>query len=235
MSVGVIIAAAGSSTRMGSGESKIFFMLKNEPVIIHSIKAFEKTKKVSKILIIARDLDISLLNKLIKKYSLKKVVDIIPGGSSRHQSVRNGLVHFAPDETITEILVHDAARPLVEPHHIDKLIEQGRQYNSALLATPVKDTIKRTIDDILGYTTIETLQRSTLWTAQTPQYIKKDLFIKAYQKADEENYEGTDDVSLVEKLALPVKLVEGSYENIKLTTLEDRIVADMILSKRKVR
>ncbi len=235
MSVGVIIAAAGSSTRMGGGESKIFFMLKNDPVIIHTLKPFETSKKVDKIVIVARQSDIELLNKLIKKYAFKKVVAVIAGGDTRQQSVRNGLNYFVPDDTITEILVHDAARPLVECSYIEKLIDKGREYHAALLAIPVKDTIKVNVDTLLGHTTLETLPRETLWAAQTPQYIKKDLFVKAYKKADEDNYDGTDDVSLVERMSLPVQIVEGSYENIKLTTLEDRIIADLIISKRKVR
>lgn len=222
-----IIVAAGNSTRMGS-ISKQLMPLCDIPVIIRTISAFENSEIIDNIVIVCRQEDISLISGYIKKYKLKKVFKIVKGGSTRQQSVEAGIREAKI--TAEYFAIHDGARPLITEQEITASVKDCIKYKASALAVPVKDTIK-----IIGHDNFikSTPQRSLLWAVQTPQVFERNLYLKALEKAKNENMDYTDDCQLVEHIGTKVHLCTGTYTNIKLTTLEDVYIAESILKSRE--
>jgi len=215
MKVAVIIAAGGSGKRMG--RPKQFLPLAGKAVVEWTIEVFRKIKTVEQIVLAVPEDDLERAKNL--------GVTVVAGGEERGDSVKNGLKAISPDCDL--VIIHDGARPLITPDIIEKAISEAKEYGAAIVGVPAKDTIKRVGDDLVIKDTVD---RQALWQAQTPQIFKYEIITRAYAK----KRSATDDAKLVEDLGIKVKMVMGSYENIKITTPEDLIVAEAILRSRNV-
>jgi 2-C-methyl-D-erythritol 4-phosphate cytidylyltransferase len=226
MSYQVIIPAAGQGKRMGAGKNKLLIELNGLPVLIHTLRVFEEDESCDGMILAIHPQDEAEFIALLKKYNIHKVQSLVPGGKERQDSIYNALKMVRNDGII---LVHDAARPFIQKEHIQRLTEKANETGAAIIGVQAKDTMKTVRDE----TVVETVDRSSLWAVQTPQAFRMSILLKAYQKAECENFLGTDDSSLVERIPHPVIMVEGDYDNIKLTTPEDLFFAEAILKKRK--
>lgn len=228
--VSVIIAAAGMSNRMGSKINKQFIAINGKPILAHTIEKFEKCRYIDEIILVAKEEEIEYCRKeIIKKYRFKKVSNVIRGGKERHDSIYNGIL--ALNENTDIVLTHDGARPFVKNKNIEDGIEGVMEYGACIIGVPVTDTIKSVGKD---NTIKETPERSLLWAAQTPQCFLKDILIKSYDKAMKDNFLGTDDSSIVERMGYDVRMIMGSYENIKITTPEDIVLAESLLKDKEM-
>jgi 2-C-methyl-D-erythritol 4-phosphate cytidylyltransferase len=217
-----VVPAAGSGQRLGFKIKKPFVLLKGVPMIVRTLKALSASKKVDGI-ITATDKDsVKRLKGLVRKYRLRKVIDVIEGGSTRLESVRNCLDVSGDDADM--ILIHDCARALVDSGTIDRSIELAVKYGACISAVPEIDTVKVAGKDMNVRNTPE---RSSLYRAQTPQVFRRDMIKKAY--ASKDISKATDDSSLVEAMGVRVKILVGSYRNIKITTKEDLKLAEVLL------
>lgn len=225
--VTVIIAAAGQGKRMQSNVNKVFLTLLGRPVLYYSIMTMVNCPDVNDLVVVAAPEEVERVQHLLSGWALTKPWQVVAGGSERQYSIANAL-KAVPEKTKV-ILVHDGARPLIATDTIAELITAARQYRAAGLAVPVKDTIK--LVNEAGFIT-ETPPRSLLWAIQTPQAFEAELLRHAYQEADRQGYLGTDDAALVERLGVSVKIVQGSYQNLKITTPEDLLIAQSLLAKR---
>lgn len=224
-----IVLAAGSGSRMKSKTKKQFMEIKGKPVIWYSLFEFEKSR-VDEIILVTGKEDIDYCKKeIVEKYNLKKIKNVVAGGSERYESVYNGL------KEVTEniVLIHDGARPLINNEIIERSIEGTIKSDACVVGVPVKDTIKRANKE--GYI-IDTPNRSELWITQTPQSFKTDLVKMAYKKMKEELEKGnttlniTDDAMVVEEFTTnQVRFVQGDYKNIKVTTPEDIDIAELFI------
>ncbi len=229
MRVTAIVPAAGRSQRMGSPTNKPFMLLQGIPIIVHTLKTLAAVEEIQHIIVVAREDEVPLMEIVVKKHQIGKVKKIIKGGNERQESVALG-VQEVPENTDL-ILVHDGVRPLVKRELVKEAIKAGHEYGAAILAVPVKDTLKWVGADKVVHST---LPRAAIWAAQTPQVFRYDVLMEAYAKASEEKFATTDDAALVERIGHKVYLVGGSYENFKITTSEDLLLAEALLSKRRV-
>lgn len=225
--VSAVIVAAGGSVRMGIADSKQFIPLLDKPAIEYTLKAFQKCYLIKEIVIVCREQDVDRINKLVNQNGFTKVSKVVLGGSSRSESVRNGIK--AANEKAKYFAIHDGARPLITVEEIERVVEAAFETGAATLGTSVTDTIK--IVD--GFNKIEsTPLRSQLRAVQTPQVFERDLYMFALENAGENSLEFTDDCALIENMGGEVLVVKGSEENIKLTTPVDVILAESILKNR---
>lgn len=225
--VSVIIPAAGMGRRMNSSINKQFMPLRKKPVLAHTIEKFIKCDNINEIIVVIREDERDLLiEQVIKPYNLQKVTKIVTGGEERKDSVYNGLLEVNFKCEI--VVVHDGARPFVNEQYINNSILGAVKHGACVVGVPVKDTIKivNRCSDI-----VNTPNRETLWAVQTPQTFSYKLLLKAYQQSINPGYSVTDDSMLVEKLGHTVKMIKGSYDNIKITTPEDIILGERILEK----
>lgn len=218
-----IIVAAGRGRRMGASENKVFLKLLGRTVIEHTVAVFEKCRDIDEIIVVTGKEDILRCKNLLKRTA--KQLKIIAGGETRQQSVYNGIQAAEGDI----VAIHDGARPLVTPELVSQAVDACRKYKAAALGVPAKDTIK--LADADGFIE-KTLERSRTYNIQTPQVFDKELIKKAHENG--KDTEATDDCMLAEADGARVKIVDGSYENIKLTTPEDMTAAEAILEKRKI-
>lgn len=224
----VIIVAAGSGKRMKSAIAKQYIELKGRTILSYTVETFEKSDYIDEIILVTSSEAIDYVKEnIVQKYNFKKVKAVVEGGKERQDSVYNGLKNVSNDCDV--VLIHDGVRPFVGDSYIAKLESIAMEFGACVLGAPVKDTIK--VCDSEGYIT-DTPERSTLWLAQTPQCFKYDIIMKAYEKAYNEGYTGTDDSMLVEKTGVKVKMVEGDYNNIKITTPEDLYIGEVILENQ---
>lgn len=222
--VSVIIAAAGMSNRMGSKINKQFIAIDNKPILAHTVEKFEKCKYIDEIIIISKEEEVEYCKReIVKKYGFKKVSNIVRGGKERQDSIYNGIMALNHKTNI--VLTHDGARPFVRMESIKEGIQGVIDHGACVVGVPVKDTIKVVSDEENVH---HTPKRSLLWAAQTPQCFWFDLLKKGYENAIKEGIQGTDDSSLVEKTGQKIKMIMGSYDNIKITTPEDLIIAESI-------
>lgn len=224
MKITVIIPAAGSGTRYSSSKNKLFENLAGMPVIIHTLKKISAVKEINNIIICTSADLISEMRILVKDHNILKVEKIIQGGETRQESVYLGLKtakEFSPDY----VLIHDAARPLITEKIIKESIKTAVEKGASVVAVPVKDTIKKVNPETNEI--IQTLNRDELWSIQTPQVFKFKEILEAHEKFKVQNF--TDDAALMEKLNIPISVVEGSYKNIKITTAEDLKIARVLL------
>lgn len=233
-----IVLAAGQGRRMGTKVQKQYLELGGKPVLYYSLQAFEESDVIDDvILVVGKGQESYCRTEIIEKYGLKKVNAIIPGGAERYESVYSALKYMKEQmeatggETSEFVFIHDGARPFVENEMILRAYHAVRKYSAAVVGMPVKDTIKVVDQDNYAKATPE---RSTLWLVQTPQVFLTELVQKAYFALMEQpEIRVTDDAMVMEQmLQHPVKLVEGSYENIKITTPEDICVAEAFLRKK---
>lgn len=220
----VVIVSAGRGSRMRLDINKQFLKIGDKEVIAHTIDKFYNNENIGEIIIVLRKDEKKFFEEnIINKYGYKNI-KIAFGGKERQDSVYNGLKEL--DENCEIVLIHDGARPFVTNETIEKSIDCARKYNCAIVGVPVKDTIKIVNENNDVY---DTPDRNRLWSIQTPQVFEYSLIMKAHKKAKVDEYYGTDDSMLVEYLGYNVKVVEGSYDNIKITTREDLKIAEEIL------
>ena len=219
--VGAVIAAAGSSSRMG-GRDKLAEPLDGIPVILRTLAAVEAVPEIREIVVVTREDRVEEYRRLLGQCSRLRAV--VPGGSTRQESVRNGVRALSPDCTLAAI--HDGARPLVTPEVFARCIEAARSCGAATAAVPVKDTIK--LADEAGRV-LDTPDRSRLWAVQTPQIFDRERYLRASEEAERRGLSCTDDCQLFEAMGWEVQLVMGDYRNLKLTTPEDFLAAGAYL------
>lgn len=228
--ISVIIPAAGQGKRFGAGTNKAFVLLAGKTILERTVTVFSDLPEIGEIIIVVAPDEVDEIKGQVKFYPRQDIIKVVAGGAERQYSVENALAAVSDNAEV--LLIHDGARPLISRRVIRQIIQAVRDNSAAIVAVPVKDTIK--VVDSGGFVT-STPTRSELWAVQTPQGFKRNLLIKAYKKAREENFLGTDDSSLVERLGIPVKIVPGEYENIKITTPEDLPIAKMILTENRER
>jgi 2-C-methyl-D-erythritol 4-phosphate cytidylyltransferase len=219
--MGVVIAGAGISQRMGV--DKVFMSLAGKPLLAWSVDVCQSCELVNQIVIVLHESKLDLGWRLAAERGWSKVVEVCPGGKRRQDSVRQGLSKLKGCEWV---IVHDGARPFLTLDLIRDGLEAARTTGVAVAAVPVKDTIKIGNSDLMVR---ETLNRQELWAAQTPQVFRFDIIAKAHEQVKDDV---TDGASMVEKLGYKVKLYMGSYDNIKITTLEDLALAEIIAGKK---
>ncbi|HHT65911.1 MAG: 2-C-methyl-D-erythritol 4-phosphate cytidylyltransferase [Caldicoprobacterales bacterium] len=226
-SVAAIILAAGKGLRMGGDLPKQYMVLAGRPVLAHTLAAFDHAPSVDALVIVASD-ESYVKKEVLASYPVRKPVFFVEGGRERQDSVGNALRILDNCELV---VIHDGVRPLIKVDVIEKSIAAARLYGACAAGMPCKDTIKEADEE--GFS-IRTPDRSRLWTIQTPQTFQLSLLKEAHAKAQEDGYLGTDDSSLVERLGKhPVKLIEGGYDNIKITTREDLELAAGYLKYRR--
>ena len=222
-----VIVAAGSGVRM-NGINKLFSVLDGKPVLFHTLTAFEKSPLIDEIVIVSKTEEIFEISELVKEYGFKKVTKVIRGGDRRQDSVLSGLLEVSAKSELSAI--HDGARPLVTEKVISAALKAAQEHNAAAPAVPVKDTVKVVKQGIIQ----STPTRSELYAVQTPQVFKTDIIKAALTDAISAKVELTDDCMAIERLGLTVKITEGDYENIKITTPTDLVIAEAIMRERDV-
>lgn len=221
-----VIVAAGSSRRMG-GENKLLLLLDDAPVLAHTLSAFEKCAAIRDIVLVCREQDILPYSDLARAFGISKLRTVTRGGDSRTASVLAGIT-AAPEDTGL-VAVHDGARPLVSEAVITEAVYAAAEYGAAAPVVPVKDSIKRIQDGSIA----ADVPRDTLAAVQTPQVFDRALLTRALQTAARENRSFTDDCAAVEAMGQAVRATHGSYENIKITTPEDILVAEAFLHREE--
>lgn len=223
-----IILAAGSGKRMQADKNKQFLLLNGRPVLAHTLSVFEASAVIDGVILVVKDGEQDYCQReILDKGQYQKIIAVAVGGKERQDSVWQGLL--ALPESCQWVVVHDGARPLVTPAEIANTLAAVSKSCGAVLGAPVKDTIKRVDED---NKVVETPARQNLWQVYTPQIFAKEQIVAAYSTAMREGYYGTDDASLVEHFGGGVVMVGGSYENIKITTPVDLILAEAILNAR---
>ncbi len=241
--ISAIIVAGGAGSRMGpSTLPKQFLCVGGKPSLAHTLQAFDAAEMIEQIVLVTRPQDRDRCETLIAEHGLTKIMAIVAGGKERQDSVFAGLQHLNPQTEI--VLIHDAVRMFVTEAILVESIHQARQHGASITAVPAKDTIKQvqlrssapveappnpptTTENTLFVAS--TLDRKTLWQVQTPQTFRYPFILSIYQKALETGFYGTDDAMLAEHFGHPVKIVNGSYRNIKITTPDDLLIAETFL------
>jgi len=223
-----LIPAAGMGKRMGASINKQYLLLGGRPILAHTLSVFEQSPLITGICLVTPADEIPYCREeVVKAGNFSKVLEIVPGGKERQNSVMNGLLalerHASADDVI---LIHDGVRPFISHELLQRAIDGARSSDGALVAVPAKDTIKTVRDGIV----IDTPARETLWQAQTPQSFRYGVILEAHLKAARENFVGTDDTSLVERNNGKIRIIQGDYGNIKITTPEDLVLAEAFLA-----
>jgi 2-C-methyl-D-erythritol 4-phosphate cytidylyltransferase len=212
-----IVPAAGSGKRLGGSVKKQFLLLKDKPIIVHTLQRFEHCPDVDEVAVAVPEQSITEMESLVSHYRLHKISLVTVGGEKRQDSVYNILRRFTfkPSDIV---LVHDGVRPFIESKRISQLIRVCKEHEAAVLAVQPKDTIRRSRG---GEFFDQTLDRNALWLVQTPQAFRASLLMKAFKEARHDRFYATDESGLVERIGVRIRIVEGSYDNIKITTQED--------------
>ena len=236
MKVSVILPAAGLGTRMkaaaeaaGTGR-KQFMQLEGEPVLVHTVRKFVACPLVTEVVIALREEDLEWVEAVIRAQEFAKPVRCVAGGNSRQQSVENALASLVADVEV--VAVHDAVRPFVAPETIVRVIEEAARTGAAIVGIVPVDTVKQ----VQRHAVRGTLNRDRLMLAQTPQVFRAEVLRRAFEKAREDGFFGTDESSLVERLEnIEVAVVPGSDRNIKITRPSDIELARLFLAEEKSR
>lgn len=221
-----IVLCAGRGTRMNSEVQKQYLLIKGKPVVFYSLYAFEKCPFIDEIVLVTGKEEIEYCRQeIVEKYGLKKVKSIVAGGKERYHSVFEGLKAI---ESCDYVYIHDGARPFIEQELLQRACDSVHIHKACVVGMPVKDTIKIISPDSFAE---HTPDRSTLWMVQTPQVFQYHLVLEAYKNIMQNpGVQVTDDAMVVEKMGqTKIKLVEGSYKNIKITTPEDLEIAEIFL------
>ncbi len=226
MSVSVIIPAAGFGERMGAAIGKQFLLLDERPILVHTLERFEQSPDIDEIIVATQRSSFPIIEEMQRKYSLTKLRPPVEGGERRQDSIARALKFVDPSAEI--IAVHDAVRPFVRLKEISQSIETARYFGASILAVRAKDTMKLASTD--GRVE-KTLNRSSLWSVQTPQTFQRKILIDAYEFAAANDITATDDSYLAERIGILPIIVEGSYENIKITTPDDLLLAELLLKR----
>ncbi|EPB3293687.1 2-C-methyl-D-erythritol 4-phosphate cytidylyltransferase [Listeria monocytogenes] len=225
MNYELVFLAAGQGKRMNAQKNKMWLELVGEPIFIHALRPFLADNRCSKVIVVCQEEERKHVKELMSQLNVAEHrIEIVKGGSERQYSVAAGLERCGTERVV---LVHDGARPFITIDIIDRLLIGVEQSKAAICAVKVKDTVKRVVNGVVQ----ETVDRENLWQVQTPQAFELPILRKAHQLARKEQFLGTDEASLVERLPCPVAIVQGSYYNIKLTTPEDMPLAKAILGE----
>ncbi len=223
-----ILLAGGSGTRMGGGTTKQMLELCGKPIVIHSLQALDACEYIDEIIIVAKADEISLYPAMLKQYGIQKVTHVVEGGETRQDSVLRGF-EMVPDQA-DHVAIHDGARPLVTPSQIKSVVLAAYDHKAAAAAAPAKDSVKvANISGMIDYT----VDRKTVWLMQTPQVFYGNLFRASIYTASKDKFQGTDDAEVAEHAGFSTKLVDTGYENIKITTPVDLLIAEAILRQRE--
>tara|TARA_B100000575_G_C22926791_1_gene537314 strand:- start:36 stop:719 length:684 start_codon:yes stop_codon:yes gene_type:complete len=225
MFASAIIPAAGYGIRFG--EKKQFKELNGKPLILHTLSPFFKSTTISDIVIATQTKDIDTISDIVKLIKTEKRVRIVEGGNNRQSSIQQALNYISPNTKY--VCVHDAVRPFVSIHLIDKMIDALKSCDAIIVGHQSTDTLKEVREGIIQ----STINREKIWNVQTPQAFSREVIMKAYELAEKENLLATDDASLVERAGYQVKIIRGSSNNFKITTMEDWIMAEALLSFNK--
>jgi len=220
-----IVVAGGKGTRFGGNRAKQFLELNAIPIIVHTLRQFERSQQIDSVVIVLPPAEMAAFQSLQDKFDLKKVARVVAGGETRAQSVQNGLAAIKKADVVA---VHDGVRPLVTPDEIDEVVSAAAASGAAVLVAPVGDTIK----EIENNRVTRTVPREGLRRALTPQCFRVDLLKRAYEglaEIEASGIEVTDDSFLVERLGVNIAAISGSARNIKITNEEDLAVAEILL------
>jgi len=221
-----IVVAAGKGTRLGGDRPKQFLELGGVPVIIHTLRQFERSKQINEVITVLPAEDTAGFESVAQKFKLHKAQRVIAGGETRAQSVRNGLNAIAQADIVA---VHDGVRPLVTPEEIDEVVSAAARSGAAILTAPVADTIKRVNGDRI----MQTISRAELRRALTPQCFRFDILKRAYEQLDELESSGSeisDESMLAERLGIEIVSVDGNSRNFKITNESDLALAKSLLT-----
>lgn len=237
-----IVPAAGLGKRFGSGANKPFQTLMGKPIVVWSLETLDAVDEIAEIIPVLKEENMEIGIEVFEEYNLSKIRRIAPGGRKRQDSIFNGLKVVEDNDCI--VLIHDGVRPLIEKAMIEETIkellnppapplEKGGAggldgFDGVILGVPPKDTIKEAENGIIK----KTLKRDSLWAIQTPQVFPYEKIFAAYEKAMKEGFYATDDAALIERYGGKIKVIMGSYRNIKITTPEDLDIAEFLLSRR---
>jgi 2-C-methyl-D-erythritol 4-phosphate cytidylyltransferase len=216
---------------MGGSVPKQFLALGGQPLILHSLRVFQASSVIEEVILAVplNEMDYCL-KEIVAKHRFTKVTKVVPGGHERQDSVRHALEAVHNDVDV--VLVHDAVRPFLTEHMVDEVVKAARAKGAAIIALPMKDTVKQVGAD---HVIERTVDRQSLWLAQTPQAFRRDWLLAAHRKAHAEGIRATDDAYLIEWAGHAVSVVEGSGENIKVTRPEDMVIGEAILASRRSR
>lgn len=228
--VTAVIAAGGSGRRMQLPGNKVYVPLLGKPVLSRTVEIFDCYRGITEIVVVVPHKEIESCRSVIEPFCRNTPVKVVAGGKERQDSVFCGIL--AASGNCEYVVVHDGARPLLTSALLEAVLREAMVHDAAIAAVPLKDTVK--IADARGFV-VDTPDRDSLWSVQTPQVFKKEVLAAAHEWAQGKGILGTDDASLVEKLGHQVKIVPGDYENIKITTPEDINIAEAILLKRRDR
>ena len=209
---------------MASDQPKQFLLLAGTPIVVHTLKRFEECESIQEIIVVLPAEESAGFLSVVGKFGFRKLVKVVPGGSTRADSVKRGLMSIRA-ATADIVAVHDGVRPFVSVEEIDRTVESARETGAAILVGPVVDTIK----EVNGNSIVRTLDRKQLRRALTPQCFRYDLLKRAFENIDVNDPSITDESFLVEKLGERVAIVEGSAANIKITTKQDLLMAEAYL------
>jgi 2-C-methyl-D-erythritol 4-phosphate cytidylyltransferase len=227
MKVVALIPAAGMGKRMGAEINKQYLLLSGKPILAHTIAVFEAASFVDEIYVITPDQEIPYCREeVVERFGFTKVRAVVAGGKERQHSVFNGLQAVVEPLDDDVVLIHDGVRPFVTPEILRHAVDSAVAHDGALVAVPVKDTVKVVSAGVIT----ETPPRENIWLAQTPQAFRYGIIRAAHEAAAAEGFLGTDDACLVERLGLSVRVVVGDYRNIKITTPEDLLLAEAFIN-----
>ncbi len=227
MKVTAIIAAAGAGRRMKADRPKQLFVLHDTPILIYTIRKFDACRLVDNVIVAAPRESVDEIRALVQAAGFSKPISVIQGGDRRQDSVSTALGHLSPD--ITVVAVHDAVRPFVSVEEIEAVIQKAARDGAAILAVPIVDTVKQVEKDVID----ATLAREHLVLAQTPQAFRIEILREAFERAKKDEYYGTDESSLVERIGRSVSIVRGSERNIKITRPTDLVLARVLLEEEQ--
>lgn len=228
MRVAALVLAAGRGERFGAPIPKAFLPLDGRPLVVRAIEALAARPEVERIVPVLPAADLERFAALGRDFAgAEKLAPAVAGGAERQDSMRAGLAALPAD--VEWVAVHDAARPLVRPEDVGRVLAAAARTGAALLAVPVRDTLKRVREGRVA----ETLARAECWAAQTPQVFRAALLREALAKAEAEGFQGTDDAQLVERLGAAVEIVAGDPANLKITWPEDLVLAEAIWRQRR--
>lgn len=219
-----IIAAAGTGNRMASDRPKQFLHLAGIPIIFHTLAPFEQCDSIQEVIVVLPAEESAAFLTLAGKRGLRKLSRVVPGGTTRADSVKRGLMAIRA-ASAGVVAVHDGVRPFVAVEEIESVVAAAESDGAAILVAPVTDTIKQVSDDAI----VRTLERRELRRALTPQCFRYEVLRKAYEQADVNDPSLTDESALVERIGVPVTVIEGSSRNIKITTPQDLLIAEAFL------
>lgn len=224
-----LVPAAGRGLRMGGSVPKQFLALGGQPLILYSLRALQASSIIDEIILAVPQNEMDYcLKEVVAKHHFTKVTKVVPGGRERQDSVRHALE--AVQDDVDVVLIHDAVRPFLTERMVEEVVQSAREKGAAIIALPMKDTVKQVGAD---HVIERTVDRQSLWLAQTPQAFRRDWLLAAHRKAHAEGVRATDDAYLIEWAGHPVSVVEGSGENIKVTRPEDMVIGEAILAARK--